>query len=354
MSNIFFSTLLSANLFFGNLLPIQKEQPIIQPKPVLVAYENVTAKSTPPKPNIQPSTSSIEKQILNILNRPDIQEKFKGPKGEKGEAGTIISQNNFNPDFVGIQPTYMMGGAIGPDVGTIFSSTMLSAESFSANSADIEEITSSGSLTVAGDAELQGNTSIATGSIVSLKVGTLTSDSGAYLSDGGDWVNASSKELKENIILANPDELLLKINALPIYTWNYKSQNASTTHIGPLAEDFYNAFSVGGEKGKKSISSIDPAGISLAGIQALYKKITELENKIDQLSKNQTINTTLENIPTTFTEPTPSTTPILIETEKIEATSTPESIENILVENNAIVEKENPEILPQTEILPEN
>src|SRR4029077_17498977 len=120
------------------------------------------------------------------------------------------------------------------------------------------------------------NTSIATGSIASLNVGSLTSDSGAYLSDGGDWVNASSRTLKENLPTTSPNDILSKIDSLPIYTWNYKTQNASTTHIGPMAEDFYQTFGLGGENGGKAMSTIDPAGVALAGIQGLNEKIKSL------------------------------------------------------------------------------
>ncbi|MBI3633769.1 MAG: DUF5011 domain-containing protein [Candidatus Vogelbacteria bacterium] len=42
-------------------------------------------------------------------------------------------------------------------------------------------------------------------------------------------------------------------------------------HIGPIAQDFYKAFGLGGIDGNRAISTIDPAGVALLGIQALSK-----------------------------------------------------------------------------------
>ena len=44
--------------------------------------------------------------------------------------------------------------------------------------------------------------------------------SGAVLTAGGSWVNASDRDLKENIRATPNTEVLAKVAALPIYTWN--------------------------------------------------------------------------------------------------------------------------------------
>ena len=96
---------------------------------------------------------------------------------------------------------------------------------------------------------------------------------GAYLSSGGTWTNTSSRERKENFVALNPQEVLDKIDALSIERWNYKAEDSSITHIGPVAEEFHAAFDTGGIEGDKSISTIDPAGVALLGIQGLSEKI---------------------------------------------------------------------------------
>ncbi|MFA6536642.1 MAG: immunoglobulin-like domain-containing protein [Candidatus Paceibacterota bacterium] len=110
-------------------------------------------------------------------------------------------------------------------------------------------------------------------------LGPLTMDSGAYVTTGGSWTNASSRGLKENFTELDPQDVLGKINSLDITRWNYKTEPSDVTHIGPIAEDFYQTFQVGGPSGGKSISSIDPAGVALIGIQALSEKVKALENR---------------------------------------------------------------------------
>ncbi len=100
---------------------------------------------------------------------------------------------------------------------------------------------------------------------------------GAY-SDGLTWSNGSDRNIKENFVTLDSTEILNKINQLPIMQWNYKTQEATTTHIGPMAQDFYALFGVGGSD--KSISTIDPSGIALVGIQALSEKTKTLEDNL--------------------------------------------------------------------------
>jgi hypothetical protein len=95
--------------------------------------------------------------------------------------------------------------------------------------------------------------------------------SGAHVTEGGAWTNASSRDLKENFTQLNKVDILNKIAQIDLTQWNYKLENASTTHIGPIAEDFYALFGLGGTN--KSISTIDPAGIALVGIQVLNKNL---------------------------------------------------------------------------------
>jgi len=100
---------------------------------------------------------------------------------------------------------------------------------------------------------------------------------GAYLTDGGAWTNTSDQNLKEDIQLMNGEIILEKITTIPISRWRYKGTNEY--HIGPMAQDFYTAFNVGLDD--KSISTIDPSGVSLVAIQVLNIKLEKQteENK---------------------------------------------------------------------------
>lgn len=101
----------------------------------------------------------------------------------------------------------------------------------------------------------------------------IDTSAGAFLSEGGVWTNVSDATKKENFTTVDTDTILDKISALPITQWNYIAEDDTVTHIGPTAQDFHAAFGLG--KNNTSISTIDPAGVALAGIQALAKDVKQ-------------------------------------------------------------------------------
>lgn len=106
--------------------------------------------------------------------------------------------------------------------------------------------------------------------------------------------NASSRALKENFTEINNENILEKIDALPVVKWNYISQ-PNTTHIGPIAEDFHDLFQLDADNTK--ISTIDIGGISLAGIKALYKENEELKTQLkNQQAQIQTLINRLDQL----------------------------------------------------------
>ncbi|MGI2059807.1 tail fiber domain-containing protein [Shewanella baltica] len=92
----------------------------------------------------------------------------------------------------------------------------------------------------------------------------------------------SDMNKKENFEKINSLDVLNAISKLAISKWNYKSQNANEQHIGPMAQDFYQLFGLGGDD--KHISAIDSAGVSLAAIQALYDLNLKKDKQIEVLS----------------------------------------------------------------------
>jgi len=65
---------------------------------------------------------------------------------------------------------------------------------------------------------------------------------------------------------------------MPIEEWNYKAQEDSIRHIGPMAEDFRAAFNVGDFVGR--ITSTDADGVALAAIQGLNEKLEETHSEL--------------------------------------------------------------------------
>jgi hypothetical protein len=116
----------------------------------------------------------------------------------------------------------------------------------------------------------------------------ISTSTGAYLSAGGAWTNASDRGLKDNFAPLTGSDLLRKLAAVEISTWNYKAEDPSIRHMGPSAQDFYGAFGLGGDRAH--ISTVDADGVALATIQALYElsqeqavRITDLEGRLAEL-----------------------------------------------------------------------
>ncbi len=109
----------------------------------------------------------------------------------------------------------------------------------------------------------------------------INTGSGAYLTTGGTWTNASSRTLKKNFKPVNTSDILTKLASINILSWNYKNSQEGL-HIGPISEEFYEAFGTGNSDGK-SIATVDADGIALAAIQALKIENDELKSLLKKL-----------------------------------------------------------------------
>lgn len=91
----------------------------------------------------------------------------------------------------------------------------------------------------------------------------------------------SDRNQKEHFAPVDVQEILGKVATLPIETWNYKEQNATIRHIGPMAQDFAAAFNVGEDN--RFINVVDANGVALAAIQALYQQLQEKKAEISTM-----------------------------------------------------------------------
>ena len=83
---------------------------------------------------------------------------------------------------------------------------------------------------------------------------------------------ASDRNLKENFTNIDPRAVLDQVTALPLASWNFKGDPAAT-HLGPMAQDFHAAFSLGTDD--RHIATVAADGVALAAIQGLNQKLTE-------------------------------------------------------------------------------
>lgn len=98
------------------------------------------------------------------------------------------------------------------------------------------------------------------------------------------WSIMSDSTKKTDIRPVDTKSVLEKIAVLPLAEWRYKEQPDPTVrHIGPMAQDFWNAFQLGEDS--LSISTIDPDGIALAAIQELAKRNEKLEEQVARLTE---------------------------------------------------------------------
>jgi hypothetical protein len=107
----------------------------------------------------------------------------------------------------------------------------------------------------------------------------LDASNGAHLTAGGTWVNGSDRNSKENFEPVSGREVLEKLADVPIQQWNYKAEDSSVRHMGPMAQDLHSAFGLGGDD--KSIATIDADGIALAAIQGLCQQLREKQQHIE-------------------------------------------------------------------------
>ena len=81
----------------------------------------------------------------------------------------------------------------------------------------------------------------------------------------------SSRATKENFSVVTPAAVLEQVLGLAISTWNYIDDARDTPHLGPMAEDFFAAFGLGGRSDRITIA--DMAGVALAAIQGLAARV---------------------------------------------------------------------------------
>jgi hypothetical protein len=113
-------------------------------------------------------------------------------------------------------------------------------------------------------------------------------------SNATSWATISDKNAKKNFTSVNSLEILEKLAAIPVEKWNYKWEaDDSTPNIGPMAQDFVQAFYPG--RDDKHITTLEFDGVELAAIQGLNQKLSdELQHKEKEIGELKTENESLE------------------------------------------------------------
>ncbi len=105
---------------------------------------------------------------------------------------------------------------------------------------------------------------------------------GAYC-NGSQWINASSRELKENISILKTDEALEALLGLDPVKFNYKTDTEDEC-LGFIAEDVPDLVS---SKDRKGMSSMDVVAVLTKVVQEQQKVIQDLNNRLNHLEKQE-------------------------------------------------------------------
>lgn len=91
------------------------------------------------------------------------------------------------------------------------------------------------------------------------------------LTIGGVLTQLSDRSAKQDIQSVDGLEVLEKVAQLPIAEWTYKTNEDGVRHLGPMAQDFREAFGLGDDE--KHLATLDTSGVALAAIQGLNERL---------------------------------------------------------------------------------
>ncbi len=105
--------------------------------------------------------------------------------------------------------------------------------------------------------------------------------SGAYVTTGGVWTNASSREYKKDIKELTADEAVDALKGLNPVKFSYKA-SSDEQHVGFISED---APELVATKDKKGMSSMDVVAVLTKVVQEQQKTIADLSKKMGELER---------------------------------------------------------------------
>ncbi len=103
--------------------------------------------------------------------------------------------------------------------------------------------------------------------------------SGAYVSSGGVWTNASSREYKKNIRELTGDEAMDALKQLSPVKFSYKTA-LEENHVGFISEDVPALVAT---RDRKGMSSMDVVAVLTKVVKEQQKSIVELSRKVAEL-----------------------------------------------------------------------
>jgi hypothetical protein len=137
----------------------------------------------------------------------------------------------------------------------------------------------------------------------------IATSSGAYLSNTGVWTNTSDRRKKHLFEPVSGEDVLARLRRVPLTSWSYKADPATTRHLGPMAQDFRKAFGLGADS--ISIGTVDADGVALAAAKALDARTLRQETQLAALrAENQALRHRLDALERSVAPPATSSMPV--------------------------------------------
>jgi hypothetical protein len=175
-------------------------------------------------------------------------EKSSGSNGRYGNAGrfVITNTNNFDTALLGSTKSTMGTGVEGDD--------------FSAGGG----VAVYGVSTAGESAQFQGG----------------SAGTGVCSYDGGSGWNCpgADRGSKDNLVRADPETLLDRLEAMPMYYYEMRGSRTGARYLGPMAQDFKAAFGIG--TSDRTINTANAQGVALAAAKGLYARLKRDEQKL--------------------------------------------------------------------------
>lgn len=93
-----------------------------------------------------------------------------------------------------------------------------------------------------------------------------------------------SKEVKaeslKKVEAYSKREITEGLKRLPVSTWRYDEEEGRPLHLGPMAQDFYKIFELGGSD--REIAAVDALGVLITVCKELIERVEKLEKEIEE------------------------------------------------------------------------
>ena len=184
--------------------------------------------------------------------------------------------------------TFIAGGGLGTKTSTFSDSTILGSFWSSGHLGHFMFTDAAGGTTHSSSADYEFSVRSSGG--VRFFTNTTNTTGVSMASGASAWAAVSDVNKKENIVEVDCEEVLKKVDTLPIYEYNYKGNDAKIKCIGPMAQDWHSSVLPlekldNGEdaKDKLRIEDMDMIGVCLASIKALSQEIKLLKETVNAL-----------------------------------------------------------------------